>query len=102
MTRRGTATKAIATVVVRIPGALRELAGGADEVAAAGRTVRAVLDDLVGRHPGLRRHLRADDGALREHVNVYVNEDDTRWLKGEATKVGAGDVVTIVPSVAGG
>lgn len=91
-----------AVVVVRIPGPLRELTGGATEVEASGKTVRAVLDDVVARHPGLRRHLRTESGALREHVNVYVNEDDARFLRGEKTPVSDGDALTLVPSIAGG
>ena len=91
-----------AVVVVRIPGPLRELTGGAAEVEASGKTVRAVLDDVVVRHPGLRRHLRTEGGALREHVNVYVNENDVRFLRGEKTPVADGDALTLVPSIAGG
>lgn len=89
-------------VVVRIPGALRDVAGGSGEVRGAGGTVGAVLDDVVARHPGLRRHLRDEQGALREHVNVYLNDDDIRWLQGERTPVAPGDALTVVPSIAGG
>ena len=89
-------------VVVRLPGALRALAAGADEVEASGPTVGAVLEDVAARHPALRRHFRTESGSLREHVNVYVNDEDIRWLKGEATRVSAGDAVTVVPSIAGG
>lgn len=92
----------VAVVVVRVPGPLRELVGGAAEIEAAGKTVRAVLDDVVARHRGLRRHLRTESGALREHVNIYVNEDDVRFLRGEKTPVSDGDEVTLVPSIAGG
>ena len=91
-----------ATVLVRIPGPLRELAAGAEEVEASGGTVGAVLNDVVARLPGLRRHFRTETGALREHVNLYLNEEDVRWLEGEATPVSAGDALTIVPSIAGG
>lgn len=91
-----------AAVVVRIPGPLRDLAGGVSEVEAAGATVGAVLDDVLVRHPGLRRHFRSEAGVLREHVNVYLNDEDVRWLDGESTRVRAGDAVTVVPSIAGG
>lgn len=91
-----------AGTMVVIPGPLRELAGGAGEVAASGETVGKVLDDVVARHPGLRRHFRTEAGGLREHVNVYLNENDIRWLDGEATPVAPGDAVTVVPSIAGG
>ena len=98
----GRTKKAAARVRVRIPGPLRELAGGRDEIEAGGGTVGSVLDDLVRLHPGLRRHIRTESGALREHVNVYLNEDDIRWLEGERTPVGDGDALTVVPSIAGG
>lgn len=87
---------------VRIPGALRGLAGGAGEVLVEGPTVGSALEALCGRHPALRRHLRSEDGGLREHVNVYLNEDDIRYLAGESTRLAPGDVVTVVPSIAGG
>lgn len=102
MKGKGKAKAGPAVVVVRIPGPLRDLVGGAAEVDAAGKTVRAVLDDVVERHPGLRRHLRTESGALREHVNVYVNGDDVRFLRGEKTPVSDGDEVILVPSIAGG
>jgi sulfur-carrier protein len=91
-----------ALTMVRIPGPLRPLTDGAGDVEVAGATVGAVLEDLVRRHPGLLRHLRSEHGALREHVNVYLNEDDIRYLDGEATVVSAGDTITVVPSIAGG
>lgn len=96
-------SSAIAVVVrVRLPGPLRDLASGSPEVEVSGATVGTALDDLVARHPGLRRHLRTESGGLREHVNVYVNEDDVRFLAGEATALSDGDAVTLVPSIAGG
>jgi sulfur-carrier protein len=88
--------------VVRIPVALRGLADGLGEIEVPAGTVGEVLEEVVRRHPGLRRHFRTDDGALRQHVNVFVNEEDIRHLAGEATAVGAGDAVTVVPSIAGG
>lgn len=89
-------------VGVRIPGPLRPLSSGADEVAVTAKTVGDALDAVMAMHPGLRRHLRAEDGSLREHVNVFRNEDDVRYLDGERTAVTEGDTVTIVPSIAGG
>lgn len=91
-----------ASVAVRIPGPLRPLAAGADEVPVTARTVGDALDQVMVAHPGLRRHLRAEDGSLREHVNVFRNEEDVRYLDGERTVVAEGDAVTIVPSIAGG
>jgi sulfur-carrier protein len=82
--------------------ALRGLADGLGEIEVPAGTVGEVLEEVARRHPGLRRHFRTDDGALRQHVNVFVNEEDIRHLAGEATAVGAGDAVTVVPSIAGG
>ncbi len=89
-------------VVVRIPMALRGFTGGAEELTSGAGTVGAVLGDVADRFPGLRRHLYAEAGGLREYVNVFVGGDDVRHLDGEATRVEDGDVVTIVPSIAGG
>lgn len=102
MTTRAGRASVAAPVLIRIPGPLRDLAGGVAEVDVTGGTVGAALDDLVARHPRLRRHIRTESGGLREHVNVYLNEDDIRYLGGEATPVAAGDAVTVVPSIAGG
>lgn len=89
-------------LVVRIPGPLRALTDRADEVKVQGTTVAEVLERLVVRYPGLRRHLLTDTGGVRDYVNVFVNEEDTRTLDGVATAVGPGDTITIVPSIAGG
>lgn len=88
--------------VIRIPGPLRALASGEGDVEVRAATVGGALDELVRRHPGLLRHLRTESGRLREHVNVYLNEDDVRTLDGEATGLAAGDTITVVPSIAGG
>jgi sulfur-carrier protein len=88
--------------VIRIPGALTSLTAGAGDVEVRAGTVGEALTELVGRYPGLLRHLRTEQGALREHVNIYVNEDDIRYLDGEATMVAAGDTISVVPSIAGG
>lgn len=89
-------------VTVRIPAPLRDHAGGRAEIKIEAATAREALELLALRHPALRRHLFTDEGRLRGYVNVYVNQDDTRGLAGEATAVAAGDVVSIVPSIAGG
>ncbi len=90
------------TVTVHLPGPLRELADGASAVPVASGTVADALDQLLGRHPGLRRHLRTEAGALREHVNVFRNAEDVRHLDGEATVLTDGDELSIVASIAGG
>ena len=60
------------------------------------------LTDLIAQHPELRRHLYTDDGKLRAFVNVYLNDEDVRYLQKEATAVKEGDTISIVPSIAGG
>jgi len=98
--RMGILSDDVATI--RIPGALRALAGGVAEVGVRAGTVGAALDELVRCHPGLGRHLRTEDGSLRQHVNVFLNDDDVRFLDGEGTRLNGGDTITVVPSIAGG
>lgn len=90
------------SVEVRVPAPLRHLTGGAAAVEATGETVGAALRSVARRHPQLRRHLFAEDGSIREYVNVFLNSDDIRQGGGEAMRVRPDDVVTIVPSIAGG
>jgi sulfur-carrier protein adenylyltransferase/sulfurtransferase len=87
---------------VLIPTPLRPYTDQQDAVEVDGATVGELLSALTVRYSDLRRHLYADDGKLRSFVNVYVNDDDIRYLDREATALKAGDVVSIVPSVAGG
>jgi len=92
-----------ANIVVHLPAPLRPYAGGAAEIAVAATTVEAALAALVSQHPRLRRHLFMDMGALRGYVNVFVNEAEMRTLpKAGATRLAPGDVITILPSIAGG
>lgn len=87
---------------VRIPTQLRSLSGGAGEVKVDGATVGQVLASLETAHPGFRVRLFGDDGNLRRFVNVFVAEEDVRFLDGLDTAVGEGQTVSIVPAVAGG
>jgi adenylyltransferase/sulfurtransferase len=87
---------------IQIPTALRPFTGSQASVEIEGRTVGELLANLAARHGELRRHLFDDSGALRSFVNVYVNDEDFRWLQRESTPVGEHDVVSIVPSIAGG
>jgi adenylyltransferase/sulfurtransferase len=87
---------------VFIPTPLRPFTGKRDVVEIEGRTVGEVLRALATEYGDLQRHLFADDGRLRSFVNVYVNDDDIRYLKKEDTEVQSGDTVSIIPSVAGG
>ena len=87
---------------IALPTPLRPYADGLDSVLSQGSTVGDVLADLTARHPKLRRHLFDDRGKLRSFVNVYKNDEDVRFLDGEATGVGEADTLWIVPSIAGG
>jgi molybdopterin synthase sulfur carrier subunit len=87
---------------VRIPTQLRSLSGGEAEVKVEGETVGEVLAALEAQHPGFRERLFDDAGNLRRFVNVFVADEDVRFLKGLDTDVAAGQVVSIIPAVAGG
>ena len=87
---------------VRIPTQLRELSGGTSEVAVDGDTVGDVLAALDAAHPGFKNRLFDDSGKLRRFVNVFVADEDVRFLDGLDTKVTEGQTVSIVPAVAGG
>jgi sulfur-carrier protein len=86
---------------VRIPTPLRTLTGGADEVAATGATLADVIEDLEKRHPGIRDRL-LDEKGVRRFINIYVGEEDVRFLEGLKTPLKAGDQISIVPAIAGG
>lgn len=90
------------TVTVRIPTQLRSLTGGVGEVPTEGSTVGEVLKALDAAHPGLGERLFDDDGRLRRFVNVFVADEDVRFLNGLETPVASGQVVSVVPAVAGG
>ncbi len=87
---------------ILIPTPLRQFAGKKDSVQLAGATVGEVLKSLTSEYADLRRHLYNDEGKLRSFVNVYVNDEDIRYLNKEATPLNEGDTVSIVPSIAGG
>jgi molybdopterin converting factor small subunit len=90
------------SVTVRIPTQLRTLTGGAGQVAADGSTVGEVLKALDVAHPGMGERLFDESGKLRRFVNVFVADEDVRFLDGLATAVTDGQTVSIVPAVAGG
>ena len=89
-------------VTVRLPTIMRSNAGGQSEISAEGATIGEVIDDVVRQFPGTASHLRAPDGGVHRFVNVYLNDEDVRYLGKLDTKVGEGDTVSIVPAVAGG
>ena len=87
---------------ILIPTPLRPFTDKKDAVEADGKTVGELLADLTTRHAGLKAHLYNEQGKLRSFVNVYVNDEDIRYLQKEQTPINAGDTVSIIPSVAGG
>lgn len=90
------------SVNVRIPTILRSHTGGAKTVSGSGDTLAELLADLETRHPGLQGRLVTEDGALHRFVNVYVNDEDVRFLGALEAKLSDGDTVTVLPAVAGG
>jgi sulfur-carrier protein len=90
------------SILVRIPTPLRSVTKGNAEVQATADTVGALVDDLERQFPGLRDRLVDEAGELRRFINVYVNEDDIRFLDGKKTGLKSGDQVSIVPAIAGG
>jgi molybdopterin synthase sulfur carrier subunit len=89
-------------VTVRIPTTLRPISGGVSQVQVEGATLSSVLANLEAVHPGFRDRLLDDAGALRKFVNVFVAEEDVRFLQGLDTPVPDGETVSIIPAVAGG
>jgi sulfur-carrier protein len=89
-------------VRVLIPTPLQRLTDNQAEVVVEGSDVREVIANLEGKFPGVKARLCDENGALRRFVNIYINEEDIRFLKGEATPLKDGDEVSIVPAIAGG
>jgi molybdopterin converting factor small subunit len=89
-------------IEARIPTILRTYTGGEKTVEGSGETLADLFTDLDTRHEGLRGRLVGDDGSLNRFVNVYLNDEDVRFLGGAETPLSDGDVVTILPAVAGG
>ncbi|MEK7424472.1 MAG: MoaD/ThiS family protein [Actinomycetota bacterium] len=89
-------------VTVRIPTTMRPISGGTSTVQVEGATLGAVLAALDVAHPGFAERLFDESGALRKFVNVFVADDDVRYLDGLATVVPEGETVSIIPAVAGG
>lgn len=87
---------------IHIPTPLRQYVGKQASVDVPGATVAEAMNALVSQHPELRKHLYTEDGKLRAFVNLYVNDEDIRYLQKEATALKDGDNISIVPSIAGG
>jgi sulfur-carrier protein len=90
------------SATVRVPTTLRTLTGGKSEVSVDGGTVGEVLSALEAEHPGFASRILDDEGGLRRFVNVFVADDDVRFLQGLDTPVPEGETVSIIPAVAGG
>jgi len=90
------------TIQVRMTAVLQKLTGGQKTVEATGASVAEVFDDMELRFPGIRAQLYGDDGKLHRFVNVYLNDEDIRYMGGPATALKAGDVLDILPALAGG
>ena len=89
-------------VTVRIPTPLQRLTNGQGEVACEGKTVNELLANLEKQYPGVKERLCDQTGQLRKFVNIFVNEEDIRFLQGDQTAVKDGDEVSIIPTIAGG
>jgi molybdopterin synthase sulfur carrier subunit len=89
-------------VEIRLPTVLRPAAGGKSTVSVDGSTIGEVLTNLVDANPGMKGQVLTDDGELHRFVNVYLNDDDVRYLDKLATAVSNGDTISILPAVAGG
>jgi molybdopterin synthase sulfur carrier subunit len=89
-------------VTIRIPTTMRPISGGSSSVQVEGTTLADVLANLEAAHPGFHERLFDDSGGLRKFVNVFVADDDVRYLDGVDTKVPDGETVSIIPAVAGG
>ena len=87
---------------IQVPTPLRQYADKQAAIDVTGATVGEALSSLVSAHPALRRHLYTDEGKLRAFVNVYLNDEDVRYLDKEATALSDNDTISIVPSIAGG
>jgi molybdopterin converting factor small subunit len=92
----------MAAVTIHLPSALRKYSAGATDLAISAETVRSALDGLEREHPSLYTNICDETGAVRRHINVFVNTDHMRDRQGLDTRLAAGDVVTILAAVSGG
>ena len=90
------------SIRVRIPTPLRRLTNNLSDVEVNGLTIQELIDDLDARYSGIKERLLDESGEIRRFVNIYVNEEDIRFLEGKQTRVKEGDSVSIIPAIAGG
>ena len=90
------------SVIIEIPTAFRRFTAGAPRIDSGAGTVAEALNDLTAKYPDLSRHVRDEQGQIRQFLNVYLNEEDIRFLGGESCTLKDGDRVLLVPSIAGG
>jgi molybdopterin synthase sulfur carrier subunit len=90
------------SVKVRIPQPLQKLTGNRGQVDAAGADIKSLIADLSEKFPGIQERICDESGKVRRFINVYVNDEDIRFLQGDATALKPGDEVSIVPAIAGG
>jgi sulfur-carrier protein len=90
------------TIQVRIPVQLRALTNGEEVVTATGRSVSEIIEDIDGKYPGVRDRICEADGKVRRFVNIFVNEEDIRFLDNLQTPISENDEVSIIPAIAGG
>lgn len=90
------------SITVRIPTPLRSLTAGLGELNSTGRNVSDLIENIEKQYPGLKARLYDEEGKLRRFVNIYINEEDIRFLNGPETTINDGDIVSIIPAIAGG
>ena len=90
------------SVVVRIPTPLRKMTQNEAEVSAEGSDIAILIDDLENNYPGIKDRICDDQGEIRRFVNIYLNDEDIRFLQGQSTSLADGDEVSIIPAIAGG
>lgn len=87
---------------VRVPTPLRPMTGGKSEIEMEGNSIAQLIENLGAAHPGLKERLYDEKGEVRRFINIYVNEEDIRFLTGKDTPLKDGDEVSIIPAIAGG
>lgn len=89
-------------ITVRVPTPLRTFTKGAEEVIAKGNTIKDIVENLEANYSGIKERLCDGTGKIRRFINIYINEEDIRFLQNQDTPVKDGDVISIVPAIAGG